>query len=447
MKKQSSPAKQLVGILNRLDPAIQNILLLGQSKAPTQSQEQEFSELNRRLCCVLCQLGFCTQVCSFRDDGETLLMFDCEFQEKKFWFTLPRSKVTWEHKRPTATATPDWWGEENGSPIPISRKDYNEALALIRPVINEAEEYLSTWSLPPAGLELPRLPAAPEPPRAPAPKRQTERERALQEAMGELDGLIGLATVKEEVAKLTDFLTIQAERRKQGLRPANQTLHLVFTGNPGTGKTSVARICSQILYGLGVLRNNKCVETDRADLVGEYLGKTAVKTDDVIQSALDGVLFIDEAYALACGEAHGDDYGKEAINTLLKRMEDYRSRLVVIAAGYPAPMRQFLDSNPGLRSRFTRFVHFDDYSVSDMNRIFAKMAADAEYQCDELAQRELTQLFTQAHSARDAKFGNARYVRTVFEEAVNRQSQRLVASQGSRSKTDLMTLSHLDIVA
>lgn len=253
-------------------------------------------------------------------------------------------------------------------------------------------------------------------------------EAALDEAMSELESLIGLDGVKVEVKRLMSFLKIQQQRRQHGLRESAQTLHFVFTGNPGTGKTTVARIVSKILYGFRLLKTTKVIECSRSDLVGGYLGQTAIKTDEKIESALDGVLFIDEAYTLA-GDAlrygHGDMYGDEAINTLLKRMEDDRDRLVVIAAGYPKPMEKFVRANPGLESRFTRYIKFDDYTIADLCRIFEKFCRDAEYTLSASGRAHASILFTIAYNQRDERFGNARFIRNVFEKAVSLHSERL----------------------
>ena len=270
-------------------------------------------------------------------------------------------------------------------------------------------------------------------------------EVALQSALADLNSLIGLPGVKDEMKRLMSFLKIQQERRKHGLRESGQTLHFVFTGNPGTGKTTVARIASKILCGFGLLKTTNVVECDRSDLVGGYLGQTAIKTDEVVTSALDGVLFIDEAYSLSDAYGH-DAYGQEAINTLLKRIEDHRNRLVVIAAGYPKPMEKFLRTNPGLESRFTRFIRFEDYTVADLCRIFDKFCSDAEYSLTTACRGYACLLFVLAYQQRDERFGNARFVRNIFEQAISRHSQRLASLPDTQiDKQSLITLDSADI--
>jgi hypothetical protein len=247
----------------------------------------------------------------------------------------------------------------------------------------------------------------------PAPPAKT-----LDELLAELDELIGLDDVKTEVRHQAEVLRVAKLRSAKKLREPAMTRHLVFVGNPGTGKTTVARLVSGIYRALGVLDKGQLVESDRSSLVAGYVGQTALKTTEVVGKAIGGALFIDEAYALA-----DDEFGEEAIETLVKQMEDHRDELVVIVAGYPGPMQGFIDANPGLASRFRLTLTFDDYSDDQLVEIFARIADGSDFTPAEDATQRLRQILTL--TPRDTGFGNARFVRNLFEAAVVRQAWRL----------------------
>lgn len=250
-------------------------------------------------------------------------------------------------------------------------------------------------------------------------QKATERKNGMEE----LDSLIGLGSVKQEVRTMSNFIKIQLSRQRQGLKSTQVSYHCVFTGNPGTGKTTVARILASIYKDLGVLKKGHLVETDRSGFVAEYVGQTAVKTNKVIDDALDGVLFIDEAYSLVTGSSN--DYGNEAIATLLKRMEDNRDRLIVILAGYGNEMKQFIDSNPGLQSRFNRYINFPDYNADELLQIFIRYAQKNDYDVTPDAIDRLKILLNDAVKNKDKNFGNGRFVRNMFEKTLERQANRL----------------------
>jgi SpoVK/Ycf46/Vps4 family AAA+-type ATPase len=242
-----------------------------------------------------------------------------------------------------------------------------------------------------------------------------------------LQTLVGLETVKTEISTLVNFIKIQQVRQEKGLKCSQLSYHCVFTGSPGTGKTTVARIVAEIYKELGILKKGHLVETDRSGLIAEYVGQTAIKTNKMIESALDGVLFIDEAYSLV--SASENDYGKESIATLLKRMEDDRDRFIVILAGYTTEMQDFINSNPGLKSRFNRYIDFPDYSADELYQIFELNLKKFDYTIAQNAADHLKQYFSKTVEDKDRNcdknFGNARFVRNFFEKTIERQANRL----------------------
>ena len=241
------------------------------------------------------------------------------------------------------------------------------------------------------------------------------------ECLKKLDGMVGLDAVKKEISNLTAFLTLQIKR---GETNTFQGKHYVFTGNPGTGKTTVARIMADVFKTLGILTRGQLIEADRSKLVAGFAGQTAIKTNQLIDSAMGGVLFIDEAYTLKSNDQ--DSFGAEAIDTLLKRLEDDRGKFICIVAGYTNQMHDFIDSNPGLKSRFTQTIHFDDYTADELTQIFINMSTAKNFVIDDEMKQAVNRLFQQLYLRRDKNFGNAREARRIFDQTVERQSQRLV---------------------
>ena len=312
------------------------------------------------------------------------------------------------------------------------------------------------WGTPLSPAEKPGEKAAPKTPdktpgKAPekksgGPEQPSETPEPLpkedmKDLLAELDGYIGLQTVKEEVHNLINMASVYQLRRQHDLPTTDMSLHLVFTGNPGTGKTMMARMMARIYRSLDILSRGQLVEVDRSGLVAGYVGQTAIKTQKVIEKAMGGVLFIDEAYALN-GRSE-NDFGQEAIDTILKAMEDHRDDLVVIVAGYTDLMDRFIHSNPGLESRFNRFLLFDDYTTDEMVDIFRMQCKKGCYQLTEGA-RPLIRDYIAEESADDS-FGNARGVRNLFEHVLVAQNNRL-ATMEKITREDLMTITADDVL-
>lgn len=299
----------------------------------------------------------------------------------------------------------------------------------------------------------PQLSVAPPPEEtASAKPEKSEKEteaiddvprQPLEELLAELNSLVGLERVKTEVKQLTNFLKVQRMREEKGLATLPVTRHLVFSGNPGTGKTTIARLLAQIYRSLEILSRGHLMETDRAGLVAGYVGQTAIKVKEVVTKSLGGILFIDEAYALS-PVGSGNDFGHEAVETLLKMMEDHRDELVVVAAGYTQKMDEFLSSNPGLRSRFTKFIHFDDYTTAQLVLIFKSFCKKADFKTTPAAEERLAVLFDALVAARDESFGNARTARNLFEAAISLQANRIV-SLANINEEVLRTIEDADV--
>lgn len=285
-------------------------------------------------------------------------------------------------------------------------------------------------------------PGAPEAPQTAGARTEPQEEapppEKLEDLQKELDGYIGLAAVKKEVRNLIDLVKVHQLREKNGLPVTELSLHMVFSGSPGTGKTTIARLMARIFHSLGILSKGQLVEVDRAGLVAGYVGQTALKTRKAVEKALGGVLFIDEAYSLT-GQDSPNDFGREAIEVLLKGMEDHRKDLIVIVAGYDELMEQFIHANPGLESRFNKYFYFEDYDSPQLLEIFRSMCKKHGYVLSEEGVQWAKGEFETLYQERDENFGNARDVRNLFEKAVARQADR-VAQLESVTKEQLMAL-------
>ncbi|MBB6369330.1 AAA family ATPase [Chryseobacterium shigense] len=263
------------------------------------------------------------------------------------------------------------------------------------------------------------------------------KDDTLEKALQELHNLVGLEKVKKDINELINLLEIQKKRNSEGMKNVEIALHTVFLGPPGTGKTSVARLLSRIFMHLGYLSEGQLYETDREGLIAGYVGQTAIKTDKAVEESKGGVLFIDEAYALTQNQ-WGNDFGAEAVNTIIKRMEDYRDDLAVVVAGYTEPMKMFIDSNPGLRSRFNRYFYFEHFTSEQLLQIFEKFCSQFDFSISDESKNKLKEIFSSMDNLKTESFGNARAVRNIFEKSIQNQANRLIywtAPKGEYLKT------------
>jgi hypothetical protein len=308
---------------------------------------------------------------------------------------------------------------------PITAADTLEALIALRRRMGDWEgEQEAMRRLATARGTRPRAFGPSVPPPAPHAEREPEPPEDFHQILAELDALVGLKDVKARIRALAEFMRVQGVRAQAGLERVPVSQHLVFTGSPGTGKTTVARLFGRLLHSLGVLETSKLVEVSRADLVAGFVGQTATKVDQAVDEALDGVLFIDEAYALTESGSE-QDFGNEAVTQLIKRMEDDRDRLAVIVAGYSGPMAEFLASNPGLQSRVGEVIAFADYGPDELAQIFTGFCSAADYDLTPAAVAHLDALLRDLHATRTPRFGNARTMRNLFEDAIVAQAGRL----------------------
>lgn len=268
---------------------------------------------------------------------------------------------------------------------------------------------------------------------------ETEKEKAekLEELLENLNALTGLENVKHQVGSLVNLIRVQKMRESQGMKTTDVSKHMVFMGNPGTGKTTVARMLAEIYKYLGVIRKGQLIEVDRSGLVRGYVGQTAARVQEVVEEALGGILFIDEAYTLTVNKGEGD-FGQEAVDTLLKAMEDYRKDLIVIVAGYTNLMDQFLESNPGLRSRFSNFIHFDDYTAEEMLDILKKNLLEQEYKLSPDAEKKALWMLQERITHKPDNFANARDVRNFMEHAISNQASRIVKLENAKENKEIL---------
>ena len=331
-----------------------------------------------------------------------------------------------------------------------SLSGFADLLGTIKQAENAAKELLDETAPTSSKNEPPTQPSRDSDSAEPGPQEEIvqsgadEKAPSLDDLLVKLDSLVGLDNIKRNVKSLINYVKIRKLREEKELPNPPLSLHMVFMGNPGTGKTTVARILAELYRAIGVLSKGQLIEVDRSGLVAGFVGQTAIKTSDAVKSALGGILFIDEAYSLAPDVGSGNDFGRESIETLLKMMEDHRDDLIVIVAGYSGQMERFIGSNPGLESRFNRYFMFEDYNSEELFNIFNSMCIASEYILAEDAIEFAHMYFRDIYDMRDENFGNARHVRNFFENIVSVHSDRVSALE-NQSREDLTTVLRDDL--
>ncbi|MBQ8306914.1 MAG: AAA family ATPase [Blautia sp.] len=327
----------------------------------------------------------------------------------------------------------------------ILKKAEEDAVKKAQDALKEAKELLGRepeLSFPGRKAETDKAEPKPGEEAKESQQQEEKPKEPEKDPMEQLDELIGLTTIKHDVKELADFARIQKMRKDEGLKSVPVSMHLVFTGNPGTGKTTVARILAKLYKNIGVLTGGQLIEVDRSGLVAGYVGQTAIKTQEAIQKAMGGVLFIDEAYALARKD---DTFGQEAIDTILKAMEDHRDEFVVIVAGYTGPMETFINSNPGLKSRFNKYIEFPDYTVDELEGIFKLNCKKYDYTVDDDVMRQIREIIKLRKFEKCENFANAREVRNMFEEFITNQARR-VAAMEAPTHEDMVAITLADLM-
>lgn len=319
--------------------------------------------------------------------------------------------------------------------LALSQKDVSDVTSLkFTSYVEHMEKFikeLAVWYAGSQKIYKPAMPAIAD--------SETEKEKAekLEELLDNLNALTGLENVKHQAGSLVNLIRVQKMRENQGMKTTDVSKHMVFMGNPGTGKTTVARMLAGIYKYLGVLKKGQLIEVDRSGLVRGYVGQTAARVQEVVEEALGGILFIDEAYTLTVNKGEGD-FGQEAVDTLLKAMEDHRKDLIVIVAGYTKLMDQFLESNPGLRSRFSNFIHFDDYTANEMMDILKKNLKEQEYKLSPAAETKALWMFKERIAHKPDNFANARDVRNFMEHAISNQASRIVKLENAKEDKEIL---------